>query len=133
MLASAGNFAAVRNQRNGVALLPGIAWGMSYGALTAAVVASLHGVHWSFDTSARYVLSMVYLAVFGSVIAFAAYLTLLRRIGPGPAGYVGVATPVLAMAISTLFEGYRWTSFGVLGVALAIAGNWLALRPARDG
>jgi drug/metabolite transporter (DMT)-like permease len=67
--------------------------------------------------------------VFGSVAAFVAYLTLLRQVGPGPSAYVGVATPVVAMAVSTVFEGYRWTALGAFGVALAIVGNWLALKP----
>ena len=60
--------------------------------------------------------------------AFGAYLTLLKRVGAGPASFVGVATPVLALVLSTLFEGYRWTWLGAVGVVLAVAGNWLALR-----
>jgi drug/metabolite transporter (DMT)-like permease len=102
---------------------------MAYGALAAAIVAAAVGSTWSFDTSPEYLLSLAYLAVFGSVVAFVAYLTLLRRVGPGTASYVGVATPVVAMMFSTAFEAYRWTALGALGVALAIAGNWLALKP----
>ena len=75
--------------------------------------------------------SLAYLAVFGSVFAFGAYLTLLRMVGPGPAAYVGVATPVVAMIVSTFFEGYRWTPIAAFGVVLAVAGNWIALKPAR--
>ena len=41
------------------------------------------------------------------------------------------AAPVVAMLLSTLFEGYRWTWVAVLGVALAVAGNVLALRQPR--
>jgi hypothetical protein len=33
------------------------------------------------------------------------------------------------MTLSTLFEGYRWTSLAAFGVVLAVAGNWFALRP----
>jgi len=75
------------------------------------------------------VLSLAYLVVFGSVVAFASYLTLLKMVGPAPAAYVGVATPVVAMTLSTLFEGYRWTPLAAFGVVLAVAGNWFALRP----
>jgi drug/metabolite transporter (DMT)-like permease len=71
------------------------------------------------------------LSVFDSIIAFSPYLTLLKRVGGGPAAFVGVATPVIALALSTLFEGYRWTWVAALGVILAVAGNWLALRPGR--
>jgi drug/metabolite transporter (DMT)-like permease len=119
----------MRNQRDGIPVLTGTAWGMAYGALVSALVAAVHGVAWTFDTSAVYLLSLAYLAVFGSVAAFVAYLTLLRQVGPGPAAYVGVATPIVAMAVSTAFEGYRWTTIGAFGVALALVGNWLALKP----
>lgn len=128
-IAAGGNLAAMRNQRGGIPVLTGTAWGMAYGALAAAIVAIATGATWSFDTSADYLLSLAYLAVFGSVIAFVAYLTLLQRVGPGTASYVGVTTPVVAMMFSTAFEAYRWTALGALGVVLAIAGNWLALKP----
>jgi drug/metabolite transporter (DMT)-like permease len=130
-IASAGNLAAMRNQRAGLPVLTSTAWGMAYGALAAATIALAHGAEWTFDARLPYVASLVYLALFGSVVAFASYLTLLAQVGPGPASYVGVATPVVAMIGSTLFEGYRWTVFGAFGVALAIAGNWFALKPAR--
>ena len=73
---------------------------------------------------------VAYLALFGSVVAFLAYLTLLKRVGAGPASFVGVSTPVLAMTLSTLFEGYRWGALPAAGIALAVAGNVLAMRPA---
>jgi drug/metabolite transporter (DMT)-like permease len=81
VFASGGNLIAVRNQRRGIAMLPGVAWGMVYGTLTIAVVAVANGVGWSFDPRPSYVVSLLYLAAFGSVIAFAAYLTLLGKIG----------------------------------------------------
>jgi drug/metabolite transporter (DMT)-like permease len=130
-IATGGNLAAMRNQRAGIAVLPGAAWGMGYGALAAAIVAVLQGAAWTIDLRAPYVASLLYLAIVGSVIAFGAYLTLLKQVGAATASYVGVATPVVAMALSTLFEGYRWTPLAAFGVVLAIAGNWLALKPAR--
>ena len=129
-IASAGNIAAVRNQRAGIAVLAGTAWGMLYGALVAAGTAVLHGAQWRFDTSAAYLASLSYLSLFGSVVAFGSYLTLLKRVGPGPAAYVGVATPVVALLFSTLFEGYRWSWVSALGVVLAVIANGFALRPA---
>jgi drug/metabolite transporter (DMT)-like permease len=130
-IASGGNLAALRNQQAGIPVLPGAAWGMAYGALTAAAVAVALGAPWRLDLRLPYVAALVYLSVLGSIVAFGAYLTLLKDIGPGPASYVGVATPVVAMLFSTLFEGYRWTPIGAFGVVLAVAGNWLALKPAR--
>lgn len=128
VIASGGNLIAQRNQRAGIPTLSGNAWGMAYGALVAVVMASVQGLAWTFDPRPGYVFSLVYLALFGSVVAFGAYLTLLKRIGATRAAYTAVATPVIALGLSTLVEGYRWTWIGGLGVALAITGNALALR-----
>jgi len=127
-LAAVGNVVAVRNHNAGLPTLPVTAWGMGYGALTAAIVATITGATWTFDPRPEYVISLLYLAAFGSVAAFGAYLTLLSRVGAGPASFVGVATPVIALLLSTLVEGYRWTWVAALGVALAIVGNVMALR-----
>jgi drug/metabolite transporter (DMT)-like permease len=95
MIASTGNLAAIRNQRAGIPVLTSTAWGMAYGALAAALIAIASGVSWTFDVRPSYVLSLGYLVVFGSVVAFATYLTLLKMVGAAPAAYVGVATPVV--------------------------------------
>ena len=131
VLACGGNLLAVRSQRHGVPLLPGVAWGMGYGALAIALVALVDGTPWSFDPRPAYVLSLVYLAAFGSVIAFGAYLTLLGKIGAARAGYVGVAVPVVALLFSTAFERYEWTLAAAAGIALCAAGNVLVLMPER--
>jgi drug/metabolite transporter (DMT)-like permease len=135
VLASAGNLIAVRNQRHGFPVLPSVAWGMAYGAAVIALVALAEQTPWSFDASPRYMLSLAYLALFGSVIAFGAYLTLLGKIGPARAAYVGVAVPMVALVMSTVFENYRWTLPALAGAALCVAGNILVLlreRPARE-
>ncbi|TMH21201.1 MAG: EamA family transporter [Betaproteobacteria bacterium] len=129
VFASGGNLLAVRNQRRGIPLLPGVAWGMTYGTLTIVIVAALNDIVWTFDPRPGYLLSLLYLAAFGSVIAFAAYLTLLGKIGAARAGYVGVAVPVVALLLSTVFEHYEWTLPALAGAALCIAGNVLVLMP----
>jgi len=123
-----GNLIAVRNHNVGIPTIPGTAWTLAYGALFAAVVAVAIGARWTFDARPPYILSLAYLAVFGSVVAFVTYFALLKRVGAGPSSYVSVATPVFAMVLTTIFEGYRWTGMGVFGVALAVLGNTLALR-----
>jgi drug/metabolite transporter (DMT)-like permease len=133
LLASVGNMIAVRNQKVGLSLMPGIAWGMGYGTIVAAALAAAGGAEWTFDPRMPYVVSLAYLAVFGSIVAFGTYLTLVARIGAGPASYVGVAIPVVAMTLSTLFEGYRWSLPAVTGIALAVAGNVLVLWKPRSG
>ena len=72
--------------------------------------------------------SLLYLALAGTVVAFAAFLTLQQRLGPGAAASVGVATPVVALLVSTALEGFRPGLLTVAGAALAIAGNVLMLR-----
>ena len=131
VVASAGNMVAMRNNTDRMAVFPSTAWGMAYGALTSAIVATLRGVPWTFDASAPYVLSLLYLSVAGSVLAFGAYLTLLKRVGGGPAAFVSVLSPVIAMILSTLFERYLWTWVAGIGVVLAVIGNYVALMPAR--
>lgn len=78
-----------------------------------------------------YLAGIVYLGVIGSGIAFSLYFELIRTIGPTKAAYTGVAIPVIAMLLSTLFEGYRWSLLAVAGAALALAGLVIALKARR--
>jgi drug/metabolite transporter (DMT)-like permease len=128
LLATGGNLIAVRNHEARVGVLEGTVWGMAWGAATAALIALVTGAPWTFDARPAYVLSLAYLAVFGSIVAFGAYLTRIKRVGVALASYTGVATPVIAVLLSTLFEGFAWTWTAVLGVALAAAGNYIALK-----
>jgi drug/metabolite transporter (DMT)-like permease len=128
LLATGGNLIAVRNHRASVGVLEGTVWGMAWGAATAALVAMITGAPWTFDASLRYALSLVYLAVFGSIIAFGAYFLLLKKAGIAIASYTSVAIPVIAVLLSTLFEGFAWTWTAVLGVGFAATGNYIALK-----
>ena len=130
IIASGGNLLAQHAQRIGIPTLAGNAWGMGYGAGVAALTALATGERWAFDVRPGYIFSLAYLALFGSVVAFGAYLTLIKRIGATRAAYTAVATPVIALVLSTVFEGYRWSWVGAFGVLLAIAGIVLALKPA---
>ena len=132
LLATLGNLVSVRMHRLGLPIFPSTAWGMIYGALVSAAIVTVTGAGWTFDPRPPYLLSLAYLALFGSVAAFGAYLTLLKQVGAGPSSYVAVTTPVLALLLSTAVEGYRWTALAVLGVVLAAAGNVLALRRPRQ-
>jgi drug/metabolite transporter (DMT)-like permease len=128
LLASGGNLYSQRVFGRGVAVVPGTAWAMGYASLLVAGWCAVRGVPFTFDARAPYVLSLLYLAILGSVVAFVSYLTLLQRIGAGRAGYTTVVIPVVAMVASTLFEGYRWTPTAVAGMALVLAGTVLVLR-----
>jgi drug/metabolite transporter (DMT)-like permease len=128
ILASAGNLWSQHLYARGVAIVPSTAWSMLYASLSVAAWCAARGIPFSFEASARYVASLLYLAVFGSVVAFVTYLTLLHRIGAGRSGYTAAAIPVLAMIASTAFEGYRWTAPALLGMGLVLAGTALVLR-----
>jgi drug/metabolite transporter (DMT)-like permease len=132
--ASLGNVASVRNQRGRIPVVQGNAIGMAYGALSTLVIVLARGVPLTFDPSPLYVGALVYLAVFASILAFGCYLTLLGRIGADRAAYTSVVFPVVALGLSTVFEGFEWTTLAIGGVVLIVLGNVIVLarssRPA---
>ena len=130
LLSAVGSLAASRNRQRGVPLLPAMGFGMLYGALAAALVALLLGRHFAWPSAPSWWLSIAWLAFAGSALAFACFLTLQDRLGPGPAGTVGVMTPLLALVVSVLFESFRPDLLTGLGIALAVLGNAMMLLPA---
>jgi drug/metabolite transporter (DMT)-like permease len=128
VLSSLGSIAAHRNQEAHLPLWQGMAWAMLYGALFSLAVAAATGRPIAFAWTAPYLLSLAYLAVLGSVVAFAGYLTLIRRLGVARSGYIGVMVPVVALGVSAIFEGFRWHPFTGLGIAVSVAGNVVVLR-----
>jgi len=130
LVASLGSMIAHRNQRTGVPLWQGMAWGMLYGGLSALTVGLASGKALAFQWTAIYVFSLAYLALLGSIAAFASYLTLLKRIGAARAGYIGVMVPVVALLLSAVFEGFRFHPLTWAGMAISVAGNVLILRRA---
>lgn len=127
---SLGNIASARAQAQGLPVISCTAWGMAYGALAMCTLALVNGAELTLDPRPAYVISLLHLAVFGSVLAFGAYLTLLGRIGADRAAYATVLFPLVALAISTVVENYVWTPAALVGVVLVLAGNFLVLlRP----
>ncbi len=129
MLSAAGALAASRNERNGIPVFAGMGWAMLYGAISAALFAAATGQSFTFDRSAGYLASLGYLTFFGSVIAFAAYLTLQSRVGPYRASYASIVIPVVALILSTFFEHLQWQMNMVAGVIMCLSGNLLAHLP----
>jgi drug/metabolite transporter (DMT)-like permease len=126
--ASLGSLVAARNQRHGLPVIQLNTFGMLYGSLFVGLYALAAGRAFVFDRSPGYAISLCYLAVFGSVLAFGAYLTLVGRIGAGRAGYTSVAIPIVALLMSTCFEGLHWQAATFLGMLLCLVGNFLVLR-----
>jgi drug/metabolite transporter (DMT)-like permease len=128
-VASLGNIISARNQHRQVPVIQSNAYGMAYGAVALFLAALAQGKAVQFDFGAGYSLSLLYLALFGSVLAFGSYLTLLGRIGPEKAAYTMVLFPLVALGISTLFEGYQWSPSSIAGVALVLLGNVIIIMP----
>ena len=128
VFSSAGSMAATRIQARGYSTWSSMAWGMLYGGVMALVIGAALGKPLVFEATAGYIGSLLYLAIFGSVITFACYLTLMARIGVARAAYVGVMVPIVALTVSFFFEKFAWGWLTTLGVALSVVGNIVILR-----
>ena len=131
LIASLGNMTAVVNTRRGLPVVAVNAHALAWAALVAFLISALLGRDFIFDTRVSYIASLLYLAVFGSAIAFGCYLALIRRIGAARAAYSAVLLPVVALAISSVAEGYIWTPLSVGGIVLTLIGNWLVLSRSK--
>ena len=127
-LASLGNITSARNQKNRIPVIQANAFGMFYGAIIMFIVAVLTGAPIIFEFTFTYVSALLYLSVFGSIVAFSAYLTLLGNIGADRAGYVMLVFPIIAITLSAIFEGYILTTTAFTGIVLISLGNIFVLR-----
>lgn len=120
---SLGNMISVRHQKQGLRPPTTNAWGMLYGVLVLCAISLSTGVEFSISTDPTYVMALIYLAVPGTVIGFTTYLYLVGRIGADSAAYATVLFPVVALSISSIYEGYVWSTASITGLGLVIAGN----------
>lgn len=125
--ASMGNVIARNIHDRGIDVLTANTWGMSYGSVFLLVTVLASGQPWQFSTQPSFIVALLYLSVFGTVIAFFAYLTLMARIGGPRASYATILFALVALLVSTLFEGMQWTVPKLLGVAMILLGNYLIL------
>lgn len=132
VIASFGNMVSQASQKANLPVVQSNAWGMFYGALITAALALGSGQEFSFEWSVAYVGSLAYLTLFGSIVAFGAYLTLLGRIGAHKAGYAMVMFPVVALILSTLFEGLEIDATVIVGTLLVLAGNVFVLNTRKS-
>ena len=123
-----GNYFAWRGQSHGSAVIPSTAWAMAYGAIALALYGLATGVEWSIEPTARYLGSLLYLAVFGSVIAFVVYFTIARTRGYALASYISALTPPIAMLVSVLFEDARFGWPALAGLVLVLSGQAMLIR-----
>lgn len=122
---SIGNITSSAIQRRGVTVTESNALGMMYGAVALLIYVLLKGHPFAFDTSAVYIGSLLYLSIFGSVIAFGCYLTLIGKIGSDKAAYANLLFPVVAVLISAYAESFTLSGRLLLALAVILFGNYL--------
>jgi drug/metabolite transporter (DMT)-like permease len=128
-LASVGNVVGARNARTGLPVTQANLYGMAYGSLLTLAIHFGSGGELVMDWSMGYLVPMLYLTVFGSVVAFGCYMLLIGRIGAEYAAYVTLLMPIIALLLSTIFEDFLWTVNIVVGVVIVLIGNLFILTP----
>ncbi|MGB1310865.1 MAG: DMT family transporter [Leucothrix sp.] len=125
---SLGNMITVRHTKNGINPFTSTGYGMTYGSLILLSIILVAEIPMTWDSTPSYLYSLVYLAVFASIVAFSAYLSLINRIGANQAAYATVVFPVIALAISSVYEGYTWGVLNAVGLVLVLLGNAVAMN-----
>jgi drug/metabolite transporter (DMT)-like permease len=125
--ASFGQTLATSNIRHSLPVMQTNAFGMAYGSFITSGIAVFMGIPATFDFSMSYMGSLIYLSLFGTVLAFGTYLKLVGNIGPGRASYAFVLIPLIALIISSFFEGYNWDKYSLAGVSMVVMGNLIVL------
>jgi len=129
--ASLGNMISVRHKQREIPVIESNAIGMTYGALSSLAIAAALGRPLVYDFRPQFTLALLFLSLFASIVGFGSFLTLIHRIGADQAAYATVLFPIVALAISTWLEGYRWTPLAATGAALVLLGNVLVLMRRR--
>ena len=126
--ASLGNITAEFISRRGLPVMQTNAFGMAYGAIVMLGISLITGQAFVIPQTFSYISSLLYLSVFGSIVAFGLYLTLLGRIGSAKSAYVAMLIPVVALVFSTVFEDFHWSLSTYIGVGLILAGNYILMQ-----
>jgi len=129
LAACIGNVLTLTLTRRSLPLIPILAWSMGYGALFLLLMSLLTGQGLHFDWRPSYLLSLLYLTVFGSVTAFVLYFKLAQRQGTARAALTGVVIPVIALVISAALEGWQPSWLSVAGMVLCLGSIYVATRP----
>lgn len=126
---SLGNMISARHQRHGLDTLTTNTWAMLYGTLVMGALSLASGYHFTPEWDLRWMGALLYLSLFGSVIAFGAYFTLVGRIGAGNAAWSTLLFPLVALTLSTWFEGYIWRPNAIIGLVMILVGNLAMFFP----
>ena len=126
-----GCVACERNEDDKLPILPTVSFNMFYGCVVLLVLAVAMKVKPEFNVSSQFIVSLVYLAIFGSIGALTSYIALIRRIGADKAAFVDIVYPVVALSLSSIMEDYQWNLMALAGVIFIASGNAIALKPAK--
>ena len=130
-MASVGNVVSTHHAKEGIPVTQANAFGMAYGGLLTLFIHFIIGGALTMDWSLGYLGPMLYLTMFGSIVAFGCYMLLISRVGAEYAAYVTLLMPLIALILSTMFEGYHWTANASVGVIFVLAGNLIILTPQK--
>jgi len=119
---SFGNMISRRNSQAGIKPMTSNGWGMFYGSICLIIIITLSGTEMVVPSTGQYILSLVYLSVFGSIVAFTTYFLLIERIGANRAAYATVLFPIIALVLSSIYEGYVWTWISYIGLIFTLGG-----------
>lgn len=125
---SLGNMISARHSKQGLSPLTTNAWAMSYGAIFLCLLVVSQGYELAWDDRPVYMWSLLYLSIFGTIVGFTTYLTLVARLGANRAAYATVVFPVIALSLSSLYEGYVWTTSSLIGLGLIMLGNVVIMK-----
>lgn len=130
--ASTGNMFSFKNHQLKIPVVVFNSYGMLYGALLTLVIGLISGETFHFPTQNSFIFSLMYLVVFGTVIAFWAYQTLIGTIGADRAGYSSIISPMIAVVVSSIFENVKFTPFIVVGIIFCLLGNVISLKTIKN-
>ena len=126
--ASIGNLISEYTSKIKLNVVAVTGYGMLYGSITLLIYLLITGTELNFDFSYRYIISLLYLSIFGSVFGFILYLSVIKNIGANDAAYIAIIMPLIALIISTIFERMIWNLNLYIGSFLVLFGNILILK-----
>lgn len=124
---SVGAVCSIKLNKMRIPVVTYTAWSMAYGALATALFGAFSGQSLQLDGRVSFWLAFAYLAVAGTIVAFLCYLTLLKHEGAARAMYISVLSPIGAVIVSVLWEGFHMQALTFIGILVSIAGAWITL------
>jgi drug/metabolite transporter (DMT)-like permease len=109
------------------------AFGMALGALCLLLMSAALEPWTTVVWTRSNVLAILYLSLFGSVIAFSAFYYLIKRMDATVVSLNTLNIPIVALALGRAFLHETGTPAAVLGIVTILAGVGIAILPTRVG